>query len=168
MRYGYPYRVSEAPLYTFEAGSMRVLRTVLLLLTVVSVAGCVIVAAIEPDSWRSALVTAVALLLTYAFVWAILPSRYELSRTHIGIVFPWKTWHVALDSVAWIRAGNWWEAYGYYGMRFATKPGQSVVIRRKHPNLFMHPNLVISPENRDEFLRALHSLGTGIEVGVVS
>jgi len=112
--------------------------------------------------------TAVALLLTYAFLWAILPTRYQLSHTHLGIVFPWKTWRVALDSVEWVRAGNWWEAYGYYGMRFATKPGQSIVLRLKHPNLFTRPNLVISPDNRAEFLRALDSLGTGIEVGVVS
>ena len=160
--------MNEDPLYTFEAGGMRVLRTILLVLTAVSILGCIMVVVVDPDSWSASLVTAVALLLTYAFVWAILPARYELSRTHLGIVFPWKTWHVALDSVEWVRAGNWWEAYGYYGMRFATKPGQSIVIRRKHPNLFTRPNLVISPDNRAEFLRALDSLGTGIEVGVVS
>ena len=147
---------------------MRVLRTILLVLTAVSIPGCIIVVVVDPGSWSASLVTAVALLLTYTFVWAILPTRYELSRTHLGIVFPWKTWRVALDSVEWVRAGNWWEAYGYYGMRFATKPGQSIVLRRKHPNLFTRPNLVISPDNRAEFLRALDSLGTGIEVGVVS
>jgi len=156
--------VNEDPLYTFEAGGMRVLRTILLVLTAVSILGCIIVVVVDPGSWSASLVTAVALLLTYTFVWAILPTRYELSRTHLGIVFPWKTWRVALDSVEWVRAGNWWEAYGYYGMRFATKPGQSIVIRRKHPNLFTRPNLVISPDNRAEFLRALDSLGTGIEV----
>ena len=160
--------MNEDPLYTFEAGGIRVLRTILLVLTAVSIIGCIILIVVDPDSWSASLVTAVALLLTYAFVWAILPTRYELSRTHLGIVFPWKTWRVALDSVEWVRAGNWWEAYGYYGMRFATKPGQSIVIRRKHPNLFTRPNLVISPDNRAEFLRALDSLGTGIEVGVVS
>jgi hypothetical protein len=157
--------VNDAPLYTFEAGGMRVLRAVLLILTVVSLAGCILLAVMEPEEWVGAAITAVALLLMYAFVWVILPTRYELSRTHIGIVFPWKTWHVALDSVEWVRAGNWWEAYGYYGMRFATSPGQSIVIRRKHPNLFTRPNLVISPKDRDEFLGALESLGTGVEVG---
>ena len=141
---------------------MRVLRFVLLLLTVVSIAGCVIVVVADPDAWSAALVTAVALLLTYAFVWAILPTRYELSRTHLGIVFPWKTWRVSLESIEWVRAGNWWEAYGYFGMRFATRPGQSVVIRRRHPNLFTRPNLVISPENRAEFLKAFDSLGSGV------
>ena len=141
---------------------MRVLRFVLLLLTVVSIAGCVIVVVADPDAWSGALVTAIALLLTYAFVWAILPTRYELSRSHLGLVFPWKTWRVSLESIEWVRAGNWWEAYGYFGMRFATRPGQSIVIRRRHPNLFTRPNLVISPENRDEFLQAFASLRTGV------
>ena len=144
---------------------MRVLRAVLVGLTIVSLAGCIVLAAVEPEKWEGAAITAVALLLTYAFVWAVLPTRYELSRNHLGIVFPWKTWRVALDSVEWVRAGNWWEAYGYWGMRFATSPGQSLVIRRKHPNLLTRPNLVISPRDRDEFLRALESLQTGVEVG---
>jgi hypothetical protein len=159
--------VNEAPLYTFEAGGMRVLRAVLLVLTFVSLVGCGVIAALAPESWGAAAVTAVSLLLTYAFVWAILPSRYELSRTHLGIVFPWKTWRVSLESVDWVRAGRWWEAYGYYGMRFTTNPGQSIVIHRKQPNLLTRPNLVISPRDRDEFLRALESLNTGVEVGAV-
>jgi hypothetical protein len=141
---------------------MRVLRLILLLLSVVSIVGCIIVVVVDSDSWRLALVTAVTLLLTYAFVWAILPTRYELSRTHLGLVFPWKTWRVSLDSIESARAGSWWEAYGYFGMRFTTRPGQPVVIRRRHPNLFTRPNLVISPEDRDEFLRAFDTLRTGV------
>ena len=141
---------------------MRVLRFILLLLAVVSIVGCIIVVVADPDAWSGALVTAIALLLTYAFVWAILPTRYELSRSHLGLVFPWKTWRVSLESIEWVRAGSWWEAYGYFGMRFATRPGQSVIIRRRHPNLFTRPNLVISPEDRDEFLRAFDSLRTGV------
>jgi hypothetical protein len=154
--------VNEAPLHSFEAGGLRVLRFILILLTIVSIAGCMIVVVADPDAWSAASITAVALLLTYAFVWAILPTRYELWHTHLGLVFPWKTWRVSLESIECVRAGNWWEAYGYFGMRFATRPGQTVVIRRRHPNLFTRPNLVISPENRDEFLRAFDSLRTGV------
>lgn len=159
--------MNEPPLYTFEAAGMRVLRNVLLLLASITLVVCASLVAMEPDALTGAAVTAISLLLTYAFIWAILPTRYELSRTHLGLVFPWKTWHVGLDTVEWMRPGNWWEAYGYFGMRFTTNPGQSVVIRRKQPNLLTRPNLVISPADREDFLRAVESLGTGTQVGSI-
>jgi hypothetical protein len=42
--------VTEAPLYSFEAGGMRLLRFILMLLTIVSIAGCVIVVVADRDA----------------------------------------------------------------------------------------------------------------------
>jgi hypothetical protein len=46
-------------------------------------------------------------------------------------------------------------AFGYWGVRFATAPTQSVEVRRVRRNLLRRPNLIISPEGREEFLRVL-------------
>lgn len=160
--------MNEAPLYTFQAGGTGLPRGVLVVVTVVSLLGCAVTAALVPESRAGMLFAAVMLLVLCGLIWAVVPTRYELSRTHLSIVFPWKTWRVALDSVERARPGRWWESYAYWGLRFVTSPEQSIVIQRKRQNLLIRPNVVISPKDRDAFLRALNSLDTGVKVGGIA
>jgi hypothetical protein len=97
-------------------------------------------------------------------VWVILPTRYELSRSRLDLVFPFWRWSIDLQTVEWAAPARWWQAYGYYGFRFATNPNQAIVIKRRQPSLFRRPNLVISPADRGAFLISLRQLNPDIEV----
>jgi hypothetical protein len=100
-------------------------------------------------------VTAVSLLLTVGLIWLILPRRYEIWPDRLRIVFLLGGWDIPLDGIESVHPGRWYQAYGFMGVRFATAPGQTVTILRRNSNLFTRPNVVISPEDRDGFLREL-------------
>ena len=53
-----------------------------------------------------------------------------------------------------MRPAEWYKAFAYVGMRFASAPGQSVEVVRVGANMFRRPNLIISPDEREEFLEA--------------
>src|SRR5690606_10748805 len=76
----------------------------------------------------AAVVTMVSLLATILIVWLILPRRYEIWPDHLRIVFPLGGWDVPYEGIQAVRAGHWWEAYGFAGVRFATAPSQTVTI----------------------------------------
>jgi hypothetical protein len=103
----------------------------------------------------SAGVTAASLVLTVGLIWLILPRRYEIWPDRLRIVFLLGGWDIALDGIESVHPGRWYQAYGFMGVRFATAPGQTVTIMRRNSNLFTRPNVVISPEDREVFLREL-------------
>ena len=103
----------------------------------------------------AAAVTGISLVATVAVLLAILPRRYEVWPDRLRIVFAIRDWDIPYGSIDVVRAGRWYEAYGFAGLRFATAPSQTVTVLRHNANLLTHPNLVISPADRDEFLRQL-------------
>ena len=105
--------------------------------------------------WVAGISSGLGILAILLFVWAILPKRYEVWPDHLRIVFPAWGWDIAYESIETVRGGHWYEAYGFMGVRFATSPSQSVTILRRNANLLTRPNVVISPEGREEFLRHL-------------
>jgi hypothetical protein len=141
------------PLYVAEPGGMRTFNRILAGLIMVDIVLVVVLLLIA--NAPAALVTLVSLLAVLVIIWAILPRRYEVWPEQLRIVFPLFGWNIDYDGIDTVRAGRWYEAYGFAGVRFATAPSQTVTILRHHPNLLTHPNLVISPANREEFLRHL-------------
>jgi hypothetical protein len=104
----------------------------------------------------AAAVTGVSMLATFALLWFILPRRYEVWPDRLRLQFPTWGWDILYEGIATVRAGRWYEAYGFAGVRFATAPSQLVTILRHRSNMLRRPNLVITPRDRDEFLRQLH------------
>ena len=147
------YAVAVHPIYEAQPGGMRLFNAVLVLLTVTTVAITGILLVFVDAA--GALITLVSLLATLAFVSLILPRRYEVWPDRLRIVFPAWSWNIEYAGIESVRPGRWYEAYGFWGMRFATAPSQTVTILRHNANMFTHPNLVISPEDREEFLRRL-------------
>ena len=141
------------PLFSMPAAGMRLLGRVLIACIALNVALSVLLLATV--NLFAAAVTFVSMLLTIAFVWAIFPQRFELWPEHLRLVFTLFGFNVSYDSIQEARPAHWITAYGYFGMRFVTNPAEAVVIRRRNSNLFTRPHLVISPANREEFLRQL-------------
>lgn len=113
--------------------------------------------ALDPDAWPGALIFLVSMLLTVAAIWLVLPKRYELYQDRLTLVFPLFRWHIAIDDIAGQRRAHTLEAYAFYGIRFATNPGRSLVIRRKKAR-FWGTGWVISPEDVEGFAAALDRL----------
>ena len=97
-------------------------------------------------------------LMAVALIHVLLPRRYEIWPDRLRIVFPFWRWDVAFDSLEYARPSKWWEAYAFMGMRFATDPGQAIVVQRRDPRLFTRPHLVISPADRMTFLSQLDNV----------
>jgi hypothetical protein len=57
-------------------------------------------------------------------------------------------------NLAEARPGRTLSAIGYWGLRLSTAPTASIEVRRVESSLLRRPNLIISPEGREEFLRA--------------
>ena len=102
-----------------------------------------------------AAVTGVTLIGTAALIWLILPRRYEVWRDRLELVFPAWRWRIAFESIEVVREARPFEAYAFLGVRFATAPSQTVTVLRHNANMLRRPNLVISPEDRETFLRHL-------------
>jgi hypothetical protein len=75
----------------------------------------------------------------------------------LAIAFLFGRWQIPLDTIAEVRKAETWKAFGYLGVRFATSPGASLEVRRVDSRL-TRPNMIISPEQPDEFLRVLSQL----------
>lgn len=141
------------PLYVTKPGGTRWVNWVLaslLILTVAMTVGLLLL-----SETIAALVTGGSLLATVALIWFILPVRYEVWPDRLRLVFPVGGWNIPFDTIQTVRHGLWYEAYGFIGIRFATAPSSTVTILRNRPSLFKRPNLVISPLDRDEFMRQL-------------
>jgi hypothetical protein len=91
--------------------------------------------------------------LPAALIWFILPRRFEVWHDRLVIVFPVvMRWTLSFDTIETVEVARWWHAYAFMGVRFASNPGKSVDIIRRQPNVISRPNVVISPEDRDEFI----------------
>ena len=142
-------------------GGIRWLNLALVLITVGLVVAGVGSSVAWPNESFGIAITVVSGLATVVFVWAILPQRYEIWPDRMRIVFPWGRWDLPFDTIDTAQPGKGWEAYAYTGLRFATSPGQSIVVRRRGSNLFTRPHVVISPVDRTVFLRELDkAMGT--------
>ncbi|HEX5369627.1 MAG TPA: hypothetical protein VFY10_09475 [Dehalococcoidia bacterium] len=91
----------------------------------------------------------------FPLIWLIIPRRYEVWPDSVRLVFPLWRWRIQFDSIERIETAKLWQPYGFWGIRFATNPAQAVTIYRKEARILGRPNLVISPERRDEFLEHL-------------
>ena len=141
------------PLYIAQAGGMRRFKAILLGLLAMD--AVLVVALLLLVNGVAAAVTGISLVATVTVLLAILPRRYEVWPDRLRIVFPIRGWDIRYEGIETVRAGRWYEAYGFAGLRFATAPSQTVTVLRHNANLLTHPNLVISPADRDEFLRQL-------------
>jgi hypothetical protein len=141
------------PLYSTPAGGMRLFSAIIALLLLTDIVLAVVLLVLV--NALSAVVTFVSMLATFVLIWLILPRRYEVWQDRLRIVFPAWGWDLPYEGIETVRAGRWYEAYGFAGWRFATAPSQTVTVLRHNPNMVTHPNIVISPANREEFLRHL-------------
>jgi hypothetical protein len=99
-------------------------------------------------------VTGGLLALTFAVIFLVVPRRLEVWPDRLVIVFALWRWRLPFETVAEARQANTWSAFGYWGVRLSTAPTASIELRRAESNLLGRPNLIISPEGRDEFLSA--------------
>jgi hypothetical protein len=141
------------PLYSTPAGGIRLFDTIVRGLALIEIVVAVLLVLF--DDAMAGVILFVSTTLALVLVWLILPRRYEVWRDHLRIVFPAWGWDIPYKGIDTVRDIRWYEAYGFAGWRFATSPGQSVTILRHKANMFTHPNIVISPSNREEFLRQL-------------
>ena len=88
---------------------------------------------------------------------AILPRTYEVYDDRLVLVFGFSRWNIGMDSIEVAREAKPHQAYAYNGVRFATKPGEAIELRRVNSNLFTRPNLIISPDDRSTFLVELNT-----------
>jgi hypothetical protein len=141
------------PLYVARPSGLRWFN--LIFLALLAIDAVLVAALLLLYEVVAAAVAGAGLLATYALFWLILPRRYELWPDRLRLAFAAWRWDIPYDSIEMVREGRWYEAYGFMGVRFATAPGQTVVVLRRNSNLFRRPDLVISPEGRDEFLRQI-------------
>jgi hypothetical protein len=142
------------PLYVARAGNIDLWTRILLGLSVLAIGWGIAGTLLSADRtgvWRSVAIA----LASFALVWLVLPRRYEIWPERLRIVFPVGRWDIGFDTVASTHAARWWQPFAYVGFRFATAPGQAIVVERHEPNLLRRPNLVISPEDRASFLDQL-------------
>ena len=143
------------PVYAARAGGLGWIRVLILAEAVLFTVAAIAIAVYSGDAvaW---LITTAGFALTIGLIVAILPRRYEVWPDRLSLVFPLWRWNIPFDTVGAVRKAVWWEAYAGMGMRFATSPGQAIVVERHQPHL-TRPNLVISPEDREELILRLQS-----------
>ena len=141
------------PLYVAQPGGLRWFNLVFLALLAID--AVLVAALLLLSEVIAAAVSAAGLVATYALLWLILPRRYELWPDRLRLAFAAWSWDIPYEGIEAVREGRWYEAYGFMGVRFATAPGQTVVVLRRNSHLFRRPNLVISPEGREKFMRQI-------------
>lgn len=146
-------RLNE-PLLTTPQSHQRGVDLTLLLATIGSVvAGVGVELALEARG--GGLAIGVASALTFGLLYLLIPRRYEVFADRMAVVFVWRRWEIPYETIESVRAAAQLYAYAYIGVRFATAPSQSVEVRRVRSSLLRRPNLIISPQGRDEFVRVL-------------
>jgi hypothetical protein len=134
---------------------MRVPNLALGLIMAGLLAFSIIVLVVWPKGAAALILTMAILVDSVAVVWLILPKRYEIWPDSVRLVFPLWGWDVRFETIESLRPSSWWEAYGFMGVRFATHPAQAIVVLRRNMNILTRPHLVISPADRDIFMREL-------------
>jgi hypothetical protein len=137
------------PLYVTPAGGLRLFDTAFRYAGILVVfVGGVLSLIVPEDGIAAVWITMALVLVTMGLIWLIVPRRYEVLPDRLRIVFRAFRWDVRYDTVRDARPAAKWMAYGYWGMRFATSPGNTVEVRRVSPRLFGRPNLIITPYDR--------------------
>src|SRR5687768_16471177 len=72
-----------------------------------------------------ALLSCCGILVAPMLLWGILPRRFEIYYDRLVIVFGFGRWNIGFDSIEIVREAKPWQAYAYWGMRFATSPKQA-------------------------------------------
>jgi hypothetical protein len=141
------------PILSVHPAGDRSIRAVILIGGALITAGCVVLSFVTADPLTGIWGTGLALLGSLLLIWVILPRRYELWPGKLSIVFTlgW-AWNIPYETISTVRPAKLWEAFAFFGVRFATSPGRAIVVMRKAPGMFRRPNIVISPQNRDRFL----------------
>jgi hypothetical protein len=145
---------TQTPLLVAQQANRRTLDAGLLAAAVVVLFGGILLD-LAFDAQGGWFVTAGLLALTFAVIFLVVPRRLEVWPDRLVIVFtPWR-WRLPFETVAGARQANTWSAFGYWGVRLSTAPAASIEVRRVESSLLSRPNLIISPEGRDEFVSAL-------------
>jgi hypothetical protein len=99
--------------------------------------------------------------LSLALAWLFMPKLYELWPDRLGVVhhFPWYHRQAGLKNMVDVTEARWWQAHGWYAYdhNYATS-AKALVIRHQRPGFLWHRNIVISPENREEFLSQVQAV----------
>jgi hypothetical protein len=139
------------PTYVFKAAGLRTLSAILVALFVIDFAIVIGLLIVGVPSWISLLFFVT--VLPAAIIWLVIPRRFEVWRDRLVIVFPILVrWSIPFDTIASVEIAKWWHAYAFMGVRLASNPGRSVDIMRLGANPLRRPNIVITPENREEFI----------------
>ena len=139
------------PVYVFKAAGLRTLSGILVALFVIDLA--IVVALLIVGVPSSVSLLFFVTVLPAAIVWLVIPRRFEVWRDRLIIVFPILVrWNIPFDTIASVEIARWWHAYAFMGVRLASNPGQSVDIVRVNASLLRRPNIVITPESREEFI----------------
>lgn len=139
--------MADEALYVTEPANASFSRRMLWLLLVVDLAAVAVVALFD---LILAIVIGIGGGLTLVTLWAVIPRRYEVGQTELRVVTGAFTHRVPYETIAEVRPGKWYQTLGYAGVRYATSGSTAVEVRRSRGM-----NLVISPADRDEFLREL-------------
>ena len=137
--------------HVFKAAGLTVLNLVLGILLLTDVVVVVALLIVGVPGWISLLFF--VSFLPAAVIWFILPRRFEVWHDRLVIVFPvLLRWSLSFETIETVEIARWWHAYAFMGVRFASNPRRSVDVIRRQANLITRPNVVISPEDREEFI----------------
>jgi hypothetical protein len=145
------------PLHSSRAGGTKLLNAIFLAIPVIAmVFGLEALSTSSPDTaviWIAILV----ILVSFGCIRLILPDRYDVYADRLRLVFPLWGWNLPFVTIREVRLSRWWEPFASLGFRFATSPGQAVVIRRVGSG-WLTGTIVISPDNREAFLGAFEPI----------
>ncbi len=136
---------------------MRVTPPVLAAIAAVLFGAAIVILLLLPSSAGLA-VLLLSVDAIFMLLWLVLPRRYEVWPDSLRIVFPLWRWRIDFDSIERVETSKVWQPYGFWGIRFATNPAQAVTIYRKDARMLGRPNLVISPESREDFIEHLYAV----------
>ncbi len=144
------------PLLSMPAGGLRWLRVLYVGIGVAVLALLAALLLVGADT-AGVLISVVSLVFVGAMFYVIVPRRYEIYSDSLRLVFPLFGWRVGFDTLEAFRPAIWWQAYGYWGVRFATAPSQAIEVTRQNAHIVGRPNLIISPQDRTTFLSELNA-----------
>jgi hypothetical protein len=145
---------TEAPVLVARQANERAVDFGLLAATIAVLSVCLVLElALEAEG--GAIVTGAVSAATFAGIFLLGPRRLEVWPDGLVIVFVLWRWRLPFETVAEARLARTRSAIGYWGVRLSTAPAASIEVRRVESNLLSRPNLIISPEGRDEFLGVL-------------
>lgn len=109
------------------------------------------------EGGAAAVVVFVGFAIHTLVFWLVMPRRYEVWADKVRIVLGWPVaCNIPMTTIAETRPATAITAYVYWGFRFATHRKTAVEIRRSKGW-----NFVISPSDRDEFIRVVMETAKG-------